>query len=172
MGSVVRRIKQLVKRLSCVEHPHQTDDLAVVMAERPFKPTLTGLPAELRNRIYELAVPKRNTYLLESPYPAICCTSKQLLHETAPIWRYNNTFVYYVPRGYHWFRRIRNDLHHIVHLHIILEPPQQGEGWKGAPKELGSSGFSFNISVPTTPSPNAKSSETAGTTSNCKACAA
>ncbi|KAK3724005.1 hypothetical protein LTR37_001489 [Vermiconidia calcicola] len=67
-----------------------------------FKRTLTAavdrlspLPAEVRNRIYAFAIPHNSQYFHESLSPGICRTSSGLRKETLPIWRGNNTFLYY-----------------------------------------------------------------------------
>ncbi|KAK3724008.1 hypothetical protein LTR37_001492 [Vermiconidia calcicola] len=86
---------------------------------------LLGMPAEIRNRIYDFAVPKGNTYLLKTSYPPICRISHRLLSETGPIWRFCNTFILYVDlwQNFRQPQLVSDDHRYIKSLRIILEVP-------------------------------------------------
>lgn len=57
---------------------------------------MTELAAELRNRIYEYALPHDEEYKLgtaSAAPPALCLVSRKVREETLPIWRSTNIFV-------------------------------------------------------------------------------
>ncbi|KAK3723736.1 hypothetical protein LTR37_001617 [Vermiconidia calcicola] len=84
---------------------------------------LLGLPAEIRNRIYDFAVPKGNTYPLKTGYPPICRVSRRFLSETGPIWRFCNAFVLHL-KPLQILRKpeqVSDDYHYIKSLRIILQ---------------------------------------------------
>lgn len=92
---------------------HQSSGAAPVMQRIPF----TTLPAEIRNHIYELALPSKEVELVvASPFlddlmalgiqPAITRTSKQLRSETLPMFYTNATFVAYI-KGFDFSHLVR-----------------------------------------------------------------
>ena len=62
----------------------------------PTAPQFTELAAELRNRIYEYALPHDEEYKLGTPSaaaPPLCLVSRKVREETLPIWRSTNVFM-------------------------------------------------------------------------------
>ncbi|KAK3724007.1 hypothetical protein LTR37_001491 [Vermiconidia calcicola] len=92
-------------------------------------PTLTNLPAELRNRIYTYALAEGRTYNMKAVSPPLCRTSTSIRKDTIPIWRHHNTFVWYVKD--YWFKYLlapdSSDpdigLRHMKHVEVILHFP-------------------------------------------------
>ncbi|TKA81398.1 hypothetical protein B0A55_02069 [Friedmanniomyces simplex] len=67
--------------------PHSASD------PTPTKPNhFTKLPPELRNRIYDLVVPTGDRLIGPWEEPPILCVSKQIRHETSPIFYKHNEF--------------------------------------------------------------------------------
>lgn len=113
--------------------------------ETPFR--FLDLAPELRNRIYDFAVPQGKKYISRRvsingarPPPAICRTCVQLREETLPIWRSMNVFVFRYSKEVYdpteqtaWLRELaKNGLEHINCLNFrqrfeyLYEWPVQG----------------------------------------------
>ncbi|KAK3723735.1 hypothetical protein LTR37_001616 [Vermiconidia calcicola] len=88
-------------------------------------PTITDLAAELRNRIYELALPHGCTYRVNVLSPPLCQASSEIRKDSFPIWRHQNTYIWHLnqyglqltPKDYHFY------VHYMNHLKVIIQLP-------------------------------------------------
>ncbi|KAK3723731.1 hypothetical protein LTR37_001612 [Vermiconidia calcicola] len=116
------------------------------------KDRLTPLPAEVRNRIYSFAVPHNGQYFHKSLSPGICRTSRKLRRETLPVWRGNNSFLYYYTKptipesGMPSFDPGFNiGIKHIQSLQLVMSIQEHYSTWKADIPRHGGWGFEVRV---------------------------